>query len=109
MANTKTQSGEDIDGPCPGVHSMKEIFLLPVVFWFLTMSARAQYELLLKGAHVIDPKNNINQPMDLAIADGKVAAVAANLEASRAKRTIDLKGLYLTPGLVDLHTHLFNT
>ena len=88
---------------------MKKIFLLPVVFCFLTMPARAQYDLLLKGAHVIDPKNNINQPMDLAIADGKVAAVAANLEASRARKTIDLKGLYLTPGLVDLHTHLFNT
>jgi dihydroorotase len=88
---------------------MKEIFLLSAVFCFLTMPARAQYDLLLKGAHVIDPKNNINQPMDLAIADGKVAAVAASIEASRAQKTIDLRGLYLTPGLIDLHTHLFNT
>ncbi|PYU90805.1 MAG: amidohydrolase/deacetylase family metallohydrolase [Acidobacteria bacterium] len=77
--------------------------------WFWTIPALAQFDLLLKGGHLIDPKNNINQRMDLAILDGKVAAVAPNLEATLARRAIDLKGLYVTPGLVDLHTHLFNT
>jgi len=76
-------------------------------FW--TTPARAQFDLLLKGGNLIDPKNNINQLMDLAIVEGKVAAVAPNLDATRARKTIDLKGLYVTPGLVDLHTHLFNT
>ncbi len=67
------------------------------------------YDLLLKGGHVIDPKNGIDAPMDVAVRDGKIAAVAGSLPVSRARRTIDVSGLYITPGLVDIHTHLFHT
>jgi dihydroorotase len=66
-----------------------------------------QYDLLLKGGHVIDPKNNIDEPRDVAIRDGRIAAVAPALAASSARKTIDVSGLYVTPGLIDIHAHVF--
>ncbi len=69
--------------------------------------AAQTYDLLLKGGHVIDPKNNLNTVLDVAIADGKVARVAANIPASEAKSVADVKGLYVTPGLVDIHVHVY--
>jgi dihydroorotase len=69
--------------------------------------AQTQYDLLLKGGHVIDAKNNISAVRDVAIAQGKIAAVAADIPASQARRTIDVQGLYVTPGLVDIHVHVF--
>jgi len=66
-----------------------------------------QIDLLIQGGHVIDPKNGINQPMDIAIADGKVLQVAERIPARDAARVADARGMYVTPGLIDLHTHLF--
>jgi len=63
------------------------------------------YDLLLRGGHVIDPKNKIDAVMDVAIKDGHIAKVAAGLKSTDAIKTIDVKGLYVTPGLIDLHTH----
>ncbi len=72
-------------------------------------SAAAQplpaYDLLLRGGHVIDAKNHIDAVMDVAIKDGKIAQVAPNLKPADAIKTIDVKGLYVAPGLIDLHTH----
>lgn len=67
------------------------------------------YDLLLKGGRVIDPKNNIDAVRDIAIRQGRVAAVAANIPASQARNTVDLNGLIVTPGLVDIHVHVFHT
>jgi dihydroorotase len=67
------------------------------------------YDLLLKNGHVIDPKNNLDRIADVGIKQGKIAAVGANLDAAGAAKTIDLTGLYVTPGIVDIHTHLFHT
>jgi dihydroorotase len=75
----------------------------------LACLAQPSYDLLLKGGHVIDPKNNIDGLMDVAIRDGKIAGVSAGLDPARSKKTIDVSGLHLTPGLVDIHTHLFHT
>ena len=75
----------------------------------LSVTAQAQYDLVLKGGHVIDPKNGIDAQMDVAIAGNKIAAVAPDISASQAKKTVDVHGLYVTPGLVDIHTHLFFT
>jgi dihydroorotase len=75
----------------------------------LSIVAQAQYDLVLKGGHVIDPKNSIDAQVDVAIASGKIAAVAADISPSRAKKAVDVRGLYVTPGLVDIHTHLFFT
>ena len=66
-----------------------------------------QYDVLLKGGHVIDPKNAVDRQMDVAVAGARVAAVAANIEPSQARQVVDVRGLYVTPGLVDIHVHLF--
>lgn len=80
------------------------------LFFFLFLApAFAQYDLLLKGGHLIDPRNNIDGPRDVAIQAGKIAEVAASIDPARARKTIDAGGLYITPGLVDIHTHLFHT
>jgi dihydroorotase len=70
-------------------------------------SAQPRYDLLLKGGHVIDAKNGLSAVRDVAIAEGKIAAVAENIPASEARRTIDVSSLYVTPGLVDIHVHVF--
>ncbi len=66
------------------------------------------YDLLLRGGHVIDPANHIDAVLDVAIRDGHIAKVAAHLNAADAIKTIDAKGLYVTPGLIDLHVHVYN-
>lgn len=77
-------------------------------FAFAATTLFAQpYDLLLKGGQVIDPKNKINAVRDVAIAGGKIAKVAADIPASQAKRVADVKGLYVTPGLIDIHVHVF--
>src|SRR5436190_21516424 len=80
-------------------------FLAILVFSF---SARSQFDMVLHGGHVIDPKNGIDQQMDVAISGGKIAAVASGIDAGKAKKVIDVRGLYVTPGLVDIHVHLFH-
>jgi dihydroorotase len=84
---------------------MKRIAVLA----FLAVSAFAQapYELVLKGGHVLDSKNRINGVMDVAVSGGKIAAVARNIPADQARRVVNVTGLYVTPGLVDMHTHVF--
>jgi dihydroorotase len=66
-----------------------------------------QYSLLIKGGHVIDPRNNIDGTMDVAVNDGRVAAVSANIDPSTAQRVADARGLYVVPGIIDLHAHVY--
>lgn len=63
------------------------------------------YDLLLKNARVVDPLNNVDSNLDVAIKDGKIESVAAGIEES-SKTTIDLKGKILIPGVIDMHTHM---
>jgi dihydroorotase len=65
------------------------------------------YDLLLKGGHVIDAKNNIDGLRDVAMLDGKIAAVERTIPASKAIKTVNVTGMYVVPGLIDLHTHVF--
>ncbi len=82
--------------------------LLFSFFIFCTLVLRAQeFTILLKGGHVIDPKNNINEVMDVAIKDNKVVQVAKNIDAKKAAQVVDVKGLYVTPGIIDIHSHNF--
>ncbi|HEX2919023.1 MAG TPA: amidohydrolase/deacetylase family metallohydrolase, partial [Edaphobacter sp.] len=66
-----------------------------------------QYDLLLKGGHVIDPKNKVDAIRDVAIKDGKVAKIAVGIPANSAIKTVNVAGLYVTPGLIDIHVHVF--
>lgn len=73
-----------------------------------TLGAQApEFDLLIRNGHVVDPKNNVDAVIDVAVAGGKIAAVAANLASSRARDVVDAKGLYVTPGLIDIHAHVF--
>lgn len=65
------------------------------------------YDLLLKNGRIVDPKNKIDAKMDLAIKDGKVAKVAAGIAEVQAVKIIDATGLIITPGFIDIHTHVF--
>jgi dihydroorotase len=69
--------------------------------------ATAKYDLLLRGGHVIDARNKISAVRDVAIAGGKIAAVAEKLNPADALKTVDVSGLHVTPGLVDIHTHVY--
>lgn len=67
------------------------------------------FELILKGGHLIDPKNNIDGPNDIGIKGGKVAAIESELPVENAAQVIDVNGHYVTPGLVDIHIHAYAT
>jgi dihydroorotase len=66
-----------------------------------------QYDLLIKNGEVKDPARGFSQRADVAVLDGKIAAIETQIEPDRARDVIDAKGLYVTPGLVDLHTHCY--
>jgi len=85
----------------------KKFFLVFIVINSAMFSWSQSYSLVIKDGHVIDPKNNIDAVMDVAIVDGKIVEVAKNIDASKAKQIVDAKGLYVTPGLIDIHTHNF--
>lgn len=65
------------------------------------------YDLLLQHGHVLDAKNHVDKVTDVAIKDGKIAAVGDNLNAKDAAKAIDVSGYYVTPGLIDIHMHLY--
>jgi dihydroorotase len=71
------------------------------------VSAQQKYDLLLRGGHVIDPKNKISAVRDVAVANGKVAAVAARIDPAEALKVVDVSGYYVTPGLIDIHVHVY--
>lgn len=74
----------------------------------LAQAQTAHYDLLLKGGHVIDPANNIDGIMDVAVSGGKIAAVQKDISADTAGKVVDATGLYVTPGLIDIHVHITN-
>src|SRR5204863_6326984 len=76
-------------------------------FAVVSVSAQQKYDLLLKGGHVIDARNRLSAVRDVAIANGKVATVAANINPADAFKVVDATGYYVTPGLVDIHVHVY--
>jgi dihydroorotase len=111
---------------------MKKYTSLFIALFFLGNTTKAQqsqpaesaksYSIIIKGGHVIDPKNNIDEVMDIAInsaqgtqtartasaVEGKIALIAKNIDANLGVKVIDAKGMYVTPGLIDLHVHVFS-
>ncbi len=87
---------------------MKRLFCLFYCIISLSVAVNAQpYDIVIKGGHVIDPKNNIDGIIDIAILDGKIAKLSTTIDATNAVRVINAKGLYITPGLIDIHAHVF--
>lgn len=88
---------------------MKKIgFIILSIFWIGPISLSAQnYQMVIKGGHVIDPKNGINELMDVAIQDGRIAKIAKNIDTTGASQIVDAKGLLVVPGLIDIHGHVF--
>jgi len=92
---------------------MKNLFAIvsaAVILIALSLTAVAQnsphYDLLLKGGHVIDPANHVDDVRDVAILQGKIAAVEKNIPAEQAGKVVDVSKLYVTPGLIDIHYHI---
>lgn len=82
--------------------------LLFSMFFLMAVSVQAQtYSVVIKGGHIIDPKNNVDEVMDIGIADGKIAKIAKNIDAKEGVQVVQANGLYVTPGLVDIHVHFF--
>lgn len=87
------------------MHKISVLFLL---FFNLQFSYAQQYNIVIKGGHVIDPKNNLNNILDVAIGDGKIILIAKTIDAAHATSVIDARGMYVVPGLIDIHTHDFH-
>ena len=86
---------------------MIKLAVLPFLLICSLFCHAQEYSILIKGGHVIDPKNNINEVMDVAVRDTTVVAVAKNIDVKKAAQVIDAKGMYVTPGLIDMHSHNF--
>ena len=90
---------------------MKKVKLIACILGILIFQLKSytqSYDILIKNGHVIDMKNNINKVIDIAIDDNKIALVQENISVNSSIRIIDAKGLYVTPGLIDIHSHNFH-
>ncbi|WP_276349072.1 amidohydrolase/deacetylase family metallohydrolase [Daejeonella sp. JGW-45] len=88
---------------------MKKLFLIILTVCAFKLSGYAQtYSIVIKGGHVIDPVNNINEVMDIAISGDKIVRVAKNIDPKSARQLVEAAGLYVTPGLIDIHSHNFH-
>src|SRR5215510_8005326 len=65
------------------------------------------FDLVLKGGRVLDPSARLDGVQDVAVQDGKIARIAADIAAGEAARVVDVAGKIVTPGLIDLHAHVF--
>ena len=88
---------------------MKKTLLLLMILGAFTFqrSFSQNYSIVIKGGHVIDPKNNIDEVMDVAIDSGKIKMVAKDINPANALQVVNAEGMYVTPGLIDIHTHDF--
>ena len=84
------------------MHRLIILLLIPIAAF-----TQPRYDILLKGGHVIDAKNHLSAVRDVAILNGRIAAVAENISPTEARKVIDVSSLYVAPGLVDMHVHAF--
>jgi len=67
-----------------------------------------RYDLLIRGGHVIDPAQGVSGPRDVAISGHSVARVAASIPEAEARQVLDARGKIVTPGLIDIHVHVYD-
>lgn len=65
------------------------------------------FDLLLSGGTVLNPASGVRQELDVGIVDGRIAAIQSKLPQETARRTLDVRGCYVTPGLIDFHVHSY--
>ncbi len=88
---------------------MKKVFIILFILLLIksgTVDAQI-FDIVIKGGHIIDPKNKVDAVMDLAIKDGKIAMVAKSIDTMETRKVIDAAGMYITPGIIDLHVHVY--
>lgn len=91
---------------------LSKIYLLISIPVLLALAVQAQqspppYSIIIKNGHVIDAKNNIDEVFDIAIQGNKIVRVAKNIDTLMALQIVNASGMYVTPGLIDLHAHVF--
>jgi dihydroorotase len=86
---------------------MRRSAYLTILALFMIAASAQQYDIVLHGGRVIDPGNGVDAQLDIALTGGRIAAVQAAIPKTEARKFIDVSGLYVVPGLVDLHTHVF--
>jgi len=84
-------------------------FSVLVAAFSLGLSAQPRYDRVLAGGYVLDPASGLAGYRDVAVADGKIAAIEPRIDPDLAEQVLDVTGLVVTPGLIDLHAHVFST
>ena len=91
------------------MNKLKLLIFLTLLLCRFSLSAQQSskiYGIIIKGGHVIDPKNNIDEMLDVALNDGRIALIAKNINADQATQVVDAAGMYVAPGLLDIHSRL---
>lgn len=78
-----------------------------IMFFWISFCDAQIFDLIIKNGHVIDPKNNLDSKLDIGISNGIIKKISNNISAYESKKTIDVSGMYVVPGLIDIHTHVF--
>ncbi|MBM3775703.1 MAG: amidohydrolase family protein, partial [Acidobacteria bacterium] len=77
--------------------------------WLQEQGAPApRYDLVVKGGRVVDPSQQLSAPRDVAVLGDKIALLAADIPATSARAVLDARGRIVTPGLIDLHVHVYD-
>jgi dihydroorotase len=71
-------------------------------------TANARYDLLVRGGRVIDPSQRLSEERDVAISGRTIARVAAKIPETEARQVLDARGKIVTPGLIDIHVHVYD-
>src|SRR4030095_15574156 len=69
----------------------------------------ASFDLLIQGGRVVDPSQRLSAVRDVAIAGGRIARIAENIPAAQARQVYNASGKIVTPGLIDMHTHVYQS
>ena len=86
---------------------MRQLTLIFTILCCWQLTQAQSYAILIRGGHVIDPKNRIDQVMDIAINEGRIVRIEKKIDNAQAVQEVDARGLTITPGLIDMHTHVF--